>query len=751
MANPLQPDLFTSIISEIKAYTGNDPLLPWLRGVKKMRDSLSPRLLAEKMPRFLQKCAQTFESDRRYRNDLRFIRVWLELMDFVDDPKAILRNMEKNRIGIKRSLFYQAYALYYEKMKKFDEAEQIYRVGVQNLAEPLDDLQKSYEKFLYRMEHHKSKMMQRLQKRSSRRPLSDRSSAEQSSEDSSKLDTRAAFSSHEGSLSIKENDVAVTASQKLLNQPFKEEVLLDASDCKSGFEIQNACDASKNDRTNKCISVDKVKQPGKPRNLQREDTVITKFVDTAIVGGSEAEDACHHGLVDPTINMKEAMNAINNMFREPLELAVATRRQCKSQPDISQKDSGFEVFIDDTSENGIRSSDQEDGQSKRQQPVQQTFQIYADDDEDSSEFQSSAEKSPSCSQEDGFPFLRPDDQQSESSSDANMEKASKTRFREDTVVHRFVGSTILDDEAEVENICHHGLVDPTVNLKQAMDDINGMFGKPIDFVRMTRKKKLAATASLKKGFSEFSILPDDDVVIYQGQNPASLKDHNGFSILPDDDLVYNEGQNPAPLKNYSEFTILPDDDLPVSSSGNGKGSHDLYEETVFTKQAMDDINKISVANANRSNGGSSRFEETIYGGAHITEVSTSNGSHKRTKESTTISHQNKSDTNQYFLWRAVFRAESQRTSCINHCLIIQQQFLIIRWQSTNYRSEYTYWKSFKEQKIQQQFHIKTNLIQISTPLEGSVQSGKPKDQLNKSLPHNPSQPSSYLRIGKRLH
>lgn len=52
-------------------------------------------------------------------------------MDYVDEPRALLRTMEMNSIGSKRSLFYQAYALYYEKMKKFEEAEQMYHLGVQ--------------------------------------------------------------------------------------------------------------------------------------------------------------------------------------------------------------------------------------------------------------------------------------------------------------------------------------------------------------------------------------------------------------------------------------------------------------------------------------------------------------------------------------------------------------------------------------------------------------------------------------------
>jgi hypothetical protein len=52
-------------------------------------------------------------------------------MDFVDDPSALLiRTMEVNQIGTKRCQFYQAYALYYEKSKNYDEAEKMYHMGV---------------------------------------------------------------------------------------------------------------------------------------------------------------------------------------------------------------------------------------------------------------------------------------------------------------------------------------------------------------------------------------------------------------------------------------------------------------------------------------------------------------------------------------------------------------------------------------------------------------------------------------------
>ena len=55
-------------------------------------------------------------------------------MDHVDDPRGILRRMEKNEIGVKCSAFYVAYSMTYEKQKKFDAAEKMYILGAERLV-----------------------------------------------------------------------------------------------------------------------------------------------------------------------------------------------------------------------------------------------------------------------------------------------------------------------------------------------------------------------------------------------------------------------------------------------------------------------------------------------------------------------------------------------------------------------------------------------------------------------------------------
>ncbi|WCJ19931.1 hypothetical protein M5689_002200 [Euphorbia peplus] len=470
MAATATNDLFTSLISDIKTYSGKDPILPWLRGIKKMKESLPENLLTEKLPRFLQKCTEKFESDRRYRNDLRYLRVWLQLMDYVDEPKALLKNMEMNSIGKKRSLFYQAYALYYEKLKKFEEAEKMYHLGVQNLAEPADELRKSYDQFLRRMERHNIKKNQHQERRTGRRPL-------------------AARKDKEG----KENA--------------------------SNFPGDGGKDMSEVTR----------KEPKKSGIFHGEDTVVVKkFVDRAIVGKSEAEDACHHGLVEPTINMKEAMNDINSMFREPIETAPLRRasKRSQSKEQIPNNNNGFSVFIDE------ENSPDETEPSHQKEQKNTSLQIYVDDDENGDMNDENVAE--------GFVFRPPKD-------------SPHVKRGEDTVVRRFVGSAIWEEPAAVENVCHHGLVDPTINLKEAMDDINNMFGKPMEFVRSKRAKKQEKQAVMEEDLS------------------------GGFSILPDDD-------------DDEEFENQKCDEPPRKSSS--RGDKELFEPTMFTKEAMDDINKL---------------------------------------------------------------------------------------------------------------------------------------------------------------
>ncbi|KAI6701323.1 hypothetical protein NL676_015647 [Syzygium grande] len=574
---PHHDDLFSSVISDIRTYAGDDPLLPWLRGIRRMKERLPPRVLEEKLPRFLQKCAEKFQPDRRYRNDLRYLRVWLQLMDYVHDPKVLLRAMEMNRIGMKRSLFYQAYALYFEKTKKFEEADKIYHLGVQNLAEPVDELQKSYEQFLRRLERYKIKRIQHQERRATKENIFH------------------SYGRHDGTCHDNGTTKSVSQEKNVDADQIREgksqngkQLAESRTDGIAGKEWTGRMELRKTSKQQLTEEM-KVDEPA----ISCHDTVMVNLVDTALVGKPEVEDACHHGLVEPTINMKEAMNAINSMFREPIDLMPVGRGSLRRHEREKQNSSSnFKVFVDENLEKQFEASQDQKWEkscslqhtrSTLAQPQEEGLQIYIDEEgnDDGKENRDSEldqAQNVSDSHVNAFVFLRPKDLASENSDELGIATSSRGKFREDTVVCKFVGSTILD-EPVVENACHHGLVDPTINLKEAMEDINNMFGKPIEFVRSRRSKKREKLPEKEENYSGFLILPDDELehqpAVDPGISAAKALDRErgiGFSILSDD-------------VKHPKHKVAP---KPSSKSRES----DLFEPTVFTKEAMDDINKL---------------------------------------------------------------------------------------------------------------------------------------------------------------
>ncbi|XP_078180932.1 mad3/BUB1 homology region 1 isoform X2 [Carex rostrata] len=536
-------ELFSSLISDIKRYSGSDPLRPWLHGIKRLRGSLPPQELSDKLPRFLQKCAQTFESDHRYRNDARYVRVWIELMDYVDDAKVLLKKMEKNQIGLKRASYYIAYALYYEKHRKLEEAEKMYQVGVQIIAEPVSELQKSYDQFLQRVELFKKKQLKLKgmmpRKRATKRDHPIVPKGEGTSENPS-------------------SNVGPTKRDKP----------------RAETKVKSKTGSTKT-----------TSNTGTNTRFNSENTImVRKFVDSAIVGKSVAEMSCHNGLVEPTITTKEAMNAINNMFQEPLDVDPAIQRKShrnKGNKTLNKENSEFAIFVDE--EERPCKSNKNPGKFK---PFVGDFTILPDEEPQ------------------------------------NLNGNSKSfnhGLREDTVMIRKIVGATISEEPKVENACHHGLVDPTMNLKEAMDEINGMFRKPMDFPKGARPKrgqKVALVETNPVVDGTFSILPDDE--LEKNTNPTHKPNSNSdssFYILPDDELEENtnpkskpnnifKGENPKmgkssflvgdnPVNGTSSNSATEVKLNPTSKKVEGGGCCDgLFEPTFFTRQAMDDINEM---------------------------------------------------------------------------------------------------------------------------------------------------------------
>lgn len=97
-----------------------------------------------------EQCVRTFWHDELYKNDLRYLKVWLEYAENCMDAEVIYSFLEANKIGLTHSSFYIAYALHMESQNKIKTANEIFNRGLSMNAEPEEKLKVSYKKFFSR-------------------------------------------------------------------------------------------------------------------------------------------------------------------------------------------------------------------------------------------------------------------------------------------------------------------------------------------------------------------------------------------------------------------------------------------------------------------------------------------------------------------------------------------------------------------------------------------------------------------------
>ncbi|XP_024521383.1 mitotic checkpoint serine/threonine-protein kinase BUB1 [Selaginella moellendorffii] len=140
-------------LDAIQSYAGSDPLKPWVACVKWAKSiitsSSAPGVRGELCP-LLEFCTKAFLDDPRYREDLRYLRIWLRYADCCADPLHIFELLEAKRIGQTHSLFYEAYAMILELRGDITKANQIYELGISRHAQPVEQLEKMHASFLKR-------------------------------------------------------------------------------------------------------------------------------------------------------------------------------------------------------------------------------------------------------------------------------------------------------------------------------------------------------------------------------------------------------------------------------------------------------------------------------------------------------------------------------------------------------------------------------------------------------------------------
>ncbi|XP_062224636.1 mitotic spindle checkpoint protein BUBR1-like [Phragmites australis] len=138
------------MIEAIEEYRGEDPLQPWLDCIRWVQESFPAGGECSGLVVMYEQCVRAFWHDERYKNDLRYLKVWLEYAGNCADAEVIFRFLEANKIGQGHAISYMSYASLMESKNKLRKANEIFNLGIERKAKPVEKLEAVYRTFLRR-------------------------------------------------------------------------------------------------------------------------------------------------------------------------------------------------------------------------------------------------------------------------------------------------------------------------------------------------------------------------------------------------------------------------------------------------------------------------------------------------------------------------------------------------------------------------------------------------------------------------
>ena len=116
------------------ATDSDDPLAPWLAYVAWLERERPTDALAAFEVR--ERCARRFKDDAAYKNDERYVAVWLAYVDRLAKPDDAFKFIHKKKVGEARASFWAAWALHAESQGRFKSAAELYERGAAKDAAP---------------------------------------------------------------------------------------------------------------------------------------------------------------------------------------------------------------------------------------------------------------------------------------------------------------------------------------------------------------------------------------------------------------------------------------------------------------------------------------------------------------------------------------------------------------------------------------------------------------------------------------
>ncbi|XP_054054718.1 mitotic checkpoint serine/threonine-protein kinase BUB1 beta isoform X1 [Rissa tridactyla] len=137
--------------SEIRFYTGDDPLDVWDRYIKWTEQTFPQGGKESNLAAILERAVKALNEQRQYYKDPRYLNLWLKFGNLCNEPLDLYSYLHSQEIGTTLALLYITWAEVLEARGSFKKADLIFQEGLQRKAEPLDKLQSHHRQFQTRV------------------------------------------------------------------------------------------------------------------------------------------------------------------------------------------------------------------------------------------------------------------------------------------------------------------------------------------------------------------------------------------------------------------------------------------------------------------------------------------------------------------------------------------------------------------------------------------------------------------------
>jgi checkpoint serine/threonine-protein kinase len=96
----------------------------------------------------LERATKAFIGSAQYKNDPRYLKLWLHYIHFFSDsPRETFVFLSRHSIGENLALFYEEYAAWLESAGRRNQAEEVYKLGIEREARPVQRLVRKFGEF----------------------------------------------------------------------------------------------------------------------------------------------------------------------------------------------------------------------------------------------------------------------------------------------------------------------------------------------------------------------------------------------------------------------------------------------------------------------------------------------------------------------------------------------------------------------------------------------------------------------------